>query len=315
MKWILIRNDESQYRRQYQDISEIVHLQSGSFPPHSNVIPVLHCWDEEVRDFNVFPDLNFDAEYIGQQAVFSLLPLADCNLEQFLCLRKLSLHEMEVLHLSRDLLQGLRHLDEHYIVHRDAKLDNILLFWDKQKIAQIDKDFEALLFNQVNVSNELNEMILVHLVEYHAIQSFAALNDLEHHISFRDFPLRDQKLCPIERFNHAGALIAQSPEVLAIRQPGNPVNYLKNDAWALGIMIYKMMHHPNSSDATPYSQVNWGAMTDIQIQFKECISVDMLPESFSIEFRELVVNLLHPNYNKRYSLSQAERSIEDLLLK
>ena len=73
-------------------------------------------------------------EYIGKTSLYSYLKTKPQN----------KIEENELKRLFKQLCEGIRYCHEKQIVHRDIKLDNILLDDDKQQVKIIDFGFSVV---------------------------------------------------------------------------------------------------------------------------------------------------------------------------
>ena len=117
------------------------------------------------------------------------------------------------------LLLAVRHLKAHAIVHRDIKLDNVLL---------------------ANVGMEEEAAVLT---------DFGMCFDLKKH-DIRDFRV----MMPYDGFRRGGAPIALAPEI-TLPKPGPDVhlNYSKNDEWAVGMIAHEILSKEDT--ATPFEDM------------------------------------------------------------
>lgn len=202
---------------------------------------------------------------------------------QLLASRKAPLHEGEVVHLALGMARALGHLQSHHIVHRDFKLDNVLLLWPRGRSD----------------------------LEHNVLQALVVVQGLELHLNFQTTPdpyHRQAQQLPltIEETLRGGAVLAQAPEVLAAKLPADRVlDYAKNDAWALGVVLAQILDRPPSPEVTSYLKFDWHKMTLLEVAACSPLHVDAFSCRFSLPLRELVVALLHPNMALRSTLSFA----------
>eukprot|EP01051_Picozoa_sp_SAG22_P020270 SAG22_NODE_4033_length_1415_cov_1.531155_2_plen_196_part_01 len=115
--------------------------------------------------------------------------------------------DIRVARIAGHLMRALAHLKLHDVVHRDVKLDNILL-------ASPGTDHEAAL-----------------------------LTDFGMCYDFRIHGFADGRVpYPTAGFPKGGAPIAMAPEII-LQQPGvgQFLCYGKNDEWAVGIVVYELL--------------------------------------------------------------------------
>jgi hypothetical protein len=120
--------------------------------------------------------------------------------------------------ITYHLLLAVRHLKAHDIVHRDIKLDNVLL-------ANVGTDEEA-----------------------------AVLTDFGMCFDLRKNQVRDSKVeMKFDGFRRGGAPIALAPEVV-LPKPGPDcvLDYSRNDEWAVGMVSHELL---TPDDATPFADM------------------------------------------------------------
>ena len=116
------------------------------------------------------------------------------------------------------LLLAVRHLKAHAIVHRDIKLDNVLL-------ANVGMEEEAAVLTDFGMCFDLKK------------------NQVE------DFKVQ----MPYDGFRRGGAPIALAPEI-TLPKPGPTafLDYTKNDEWAIGMVAHELM---SEEDKVPFENM------------------------------------------------------------
>jgi serine/threonine protein kinase len=155
-------------------------------PPHGNIMTVLRAFND---DASALPDWNLDPEIVNARTQMVVMPFLPKDLKNVLKALRHAGDEMTDIRVARiagQLLRALAHLKLHDVVHRDVKLDNILL-------ASPGTDGEV-----------------------------AVLTDFGMCLDFRAHQgLTDSRVpYPIEGFPKGGASIAMAPEII-LQRPGS----------------------------------------------------------------------------------------------
>eukprot|EP01051_Picozoa_sp_SAG22_P009383 SAG22_NODE_779_length_7272_cov_146.237418_5_plen_320_part_00 len=96
-------------------------------PPHGNIMTVLRTFSD---DASGLPDWNLDPEIVNPRTQMVVMPFVPKDLKNVLKALRHAGDEMidiRVARIAGHLLRALAHLKLHDVVHRDVKLDNILL--------------------------------------------------------------------------------------------------------------------------------------------------------------------------------------------
>eukprot|EP01051_Picozoa_sp_SAG22_P014053 SAG22_NODE_1653_length_3893_cov_22.756721_2_plen_320_part_00 len=96
-------------------------------PPHGNIMTVLRTFSD---DASGLPDWNLDPEIVNPRTQMVVMPFVPKDLKNVLKALRHAGDEMTDIRAARiagHLLRALAHLKLHDVVHRDVKLDNILL--------------------------------------------------------------------------------------------------------------------------------------------------------------------------------------------
>ena len=100
---------------------------SARLPPHRHVMVVLHSFIDTATGL---PDWSFEADIVNPRTMFVVMPYFPEDLKRvFRTVQKRGLRfgNKRAVRIISHLLQAVRHLKAHEIVHRDVKLDNVLL--------------------------------------------------------------------------------------------------------------------------------------------------------------------------------------------
>eukprot|EP01045_Picozoa_sp_COSAG04_P013669 COSAG04_NODE_982_length_9008_cov_3.598720_4_plen_513_part_00 len=200
---------------------------AARLPPHRHVMAVLHSFVDTATGL---PEWNFEADIVNPHTTFVVKPYFPKDLKRVLtCLRRQGqeFDERRALQIVYGLLLAVRHLKSHDLVHRDVKLDTVLL---------------------ANVDTE---------------QETAVLTDFGMCLDLRKNQITDFRVpMPMDGWRRGGAPIALAPEITLPRPgPGVFLDYSKNDEWAVGIVAHELLsggggtpfldmeHPPTYSDA------------------------------------------------------------------
>ena len=212
LKFCLSELDESAdlYDQFHSDLLARADKSPRRLPSHPNIIPVLHTFTDaskSLRDVSVSTRQLLEV-YGGAiclcNSLFIISKAWPSSLQRRMQIPETydRSHERRCLVFTKQLLRAVRHLNQHRIVHRDIKPDNILV--SPQALALVDLG-EAL---------------------------DCAEDDLDQF--FFPYETRDRKL--------GGAPQNLPPEILVPRpHKGLKLNYVKTDVWAVGLVLYKML--------------------------------------------------------------------------
>jgi serine/threonine protein kinase len=182
--------------------------------PHPNVMRVLHYFCDSVPPQGL-PEW---PQFGGRRSLFLVMKEYDCNLQSH-C-RHLhergSLDERFLLAILLQLFRAIEHLVKHNVVHRDLKLDNVLLRLDKLVTRAVVCDFGC---------------------SYEAFPSLAAVN------------------ATVLSACAGGNPAHHSPELSTLsRDPSVVCDVSKADVWAAGLMGYEIITGRNATDILLFSQ-------------------------------------------------------------
>lgn len=116
-----------------KNISVMIDKQQKKLPPHANIVDMYFAFADKFpslpKAMELFPDaLPFKLNKNGlgrNMTLFLVMKRYHCTLLQYLELHRPTIHTS--LLLFTQLLEGVCHLVQHQIAHRDIKLDNILI--------------------------------------------------------------------------------------------------------------------------------------------------------------------------------------------
>eukprot|EP01045_Picozoa_sp_COSAG04_P022176 COSAG04_NODE_2469_length_4074_cov_6.313962_2_plen_372_part_00 len=100
---------------------------SERLPPHRHVMVVLHSFVDTATGL---PEWSFEADIVNPRTTFVVMPFFPKDLKRVVgSLRRQNQEfgERRALRIVHGLLLAVRHLKAHGIIHRDIKLDNVLL--------------------------------------------------------------------------------------------------------------------------------------------------------------------------------------------
>jgi len=100
---------------------------SARLPPHRHVMVVLHSFVDTATGL---PEWSFEADIVNPRTTFVVMPYFPKDLKRVVSsLRRQGQEfgERRALRIVHGLLLAVRHLKAHGIIHRDIKLDNVLL--------------------------------------------------------------------------------------------------------------------------------------------------------------------------------------------
>ena len=181
-------------------------------PPHRHVMAVLHSFADVATSL---PGWDFDPTIVMPHTFMVVMPFFEKDLKAvFRSTRRHgeNFSDVRASRISYHLLLAVRHLKSYGIVHRDIKLDNVLL-------ANVGTDQEA-----------------------------AVLTDFGMCFDLRKNRVSDWKVeMKFDGFRRGGAPIALAPEV-SLPKPGPDafLDYSRNDEWAVGMVSHELF---SKSDA------------------------------------------------------------------
>ena len=207
-------------------------------PAHRHVMVVLHSFMDIAAGL---PSWKFDSDIVNPRTMFVVMPYDPDDLKRvFRQARREGSQLFGALRAVRivsHLLQAIRHLKSHGIVHRDIKLDNVL-------IASPGTAMEAAVLTDFGMCLDLTKNRIV---------------------DFR-VPM------PYDGIRRGGAPIALAPEV-TLPKPGPDVflDYSKNDEWAVGLVAHELLSQegcspfPDMEHPATYSDMGYQQETIPQV--------------------------------------------------
>eukprot|EP00455_Lapot_gusevi_P028724 TRINITY_DN3073_c0_g3_i3.p1 TRINITY_DN3073_c0_g3~~TRINITY_DN3073_c0_g3_i3.p1 ORF type:complete len:390 (-),score=90.71 TRINITY_DN3073_c0_g3_i3:16-1185(-) len=210
---------------------------------HPNVLLILDHFADTLP--SQLPDFDVNRNLLANRTYFSISPLCQMSLKQLLTARVAArqqvmdekaeavgggeqgvLSERMVVHLALGIAAGLHHLQQHYLVHRDVKPDNILLYWSSDAI-------EADTLQQIRQGElgGLSDSVLLRCVPI-----VADLGECINCSVPRSFVMNY-----IDGFSLGGAAAYLPPEIRHARVHGYQLDYSKSDVYGLGCVMYEMM--------------------------------------------------------------------------
>ena len=198
-----------QFAAEYELLADARRL-----PRHPNIIPVLHRFDD-LATAEHLPGYDFDPQDVSPRTTFVVMPLCDRGDVRAAMKRTFRggelFSEAWVRHILSQLLDAVRHLKAHRIVHRDIKSDNIML--------------------QSSAGGEGTERVVL-------IDFGQCLDCAQWEFEGFKMPL----LLPMSRGGAPGFL---APEVVKPHPgPSTVIDYAMNDDWAVGMLLYGMLAGP-----------------------------------------------------------------------
>jgi tetratricopeptide (TPR) repeat protein len=187
-------------------------------PPHRHVMAVLHSFAD---DATPLPGWDFDPSLVMSRTMMVVMPYFPQDLKAVF--RSARRHGQDfgngrTARIIYHLLLAVHHLKSHDIVHRDIKLDNVLL-------ANIGTDEES-----------------------------AVLTDFGMCFDMRKNQVHNWKVeMKFDGFRRGGAPIALAPEV-TLPKPGPDafLDYSRNDEWATGMVAHELF---SKGDHGPFADM------------------------------------------------------------
>ena len=213
-----------------------LHSRKKTLPPHPNIIEMQLAFTDFIPNLSnameLYPDAlpqRLNPHGVGRNmSLFLVMKRYDYTLRDFLQTFSqdcdiFALSWKTSLVLLTQLLEGISHMVEHKIAHRDLKSDNILISVDSSS------------YDSVGVDERVKSSFqFPHLV----ISDFGCC-------------LADSKLglkLPYSSLDtdRGGNVALMAPEVL-YAEPGmfNSINYSKSDVWSAGAIAYELFGAPN----------------------------------------------------------------------
>ncbi|CAJ1070666.1 inactive tyrosine-protein kinase PRAG1-like [Xyrichtys novacula] len=194
-------------------------------------------------------------------------------------------YERRVCFLLLQLCNGLEHLKEHGVTHRDLCLENLLLVPHQRKPSQILQQNA----NNDNTSNGSSGVDIRRHLPRLLISNFAKAKRRSS---------EDAAATTVDpRIKRDHARLA--PEILSAAQ------YRKFDEFQTGILIYELLHQPNPFEVSPA----------LKEQDYRCEDLPSIPSVslYSSGLQRLAQLLLQPDPIKRIHIQEAKRILQSLL--
>lgn len=188
-------------------------------------------------------------------------------------------YERRVCFLLLQLCNGLEHLKEHGVTHRDLCLENLLLVAHHRRplTSQFSTDTGS---NSVDVQRHLPRLLISNFAKAKRRSAEdAALSSVD----------------PRLKRDHARL----APEIVSAAQ------YRKFDEFQTGILIYELLHQPNPFEVSPA----------LKEQDYRCEDLPPIPSVslYSVGLQKLAQLLLQPDPIKRIHIQEAKRILQSLL--
>ena len=260
-----------QFAAEYELLADTRRL-----PRHPKIIPVLHRFDD-LATAEHLPGYDFDPQDVSPRTTFVVMPLCDRGDVRAAMKRTFRggelFSEAWVRHILSQLLDAVRHLKAHRIVHRDIKADNIML--------------------QSSAGGEGTERVVL-------IDFGQCLDCAQWEFDGFKMPL----LSPMSRGGAPGFL---APEVVKPRPgPRTVIDYAMNDDWAVGMLLYGMLAGPVHGP-DPFSS------GDDPRRFEDADyrPLDLHAGGYSAGIGEVARGLLRVNPNERVDVGAALTRLND----
>lgn len=201
-------------------------------------------------------------------------------------------YERRICFLLLQLCNGLEHLKEHGVTHRDLCLENILLVPHHRRtpLAQTQTShFPQQNNNDTSTSNGSSVVDIQRHLPRLLISNFAKAKRR----SSED--AASTSVDPRIKRDHARL----APEILSAAQ------YRKFDEFQTGILIYELLHQPNPFEVSPA----------LKEQDYRCEDLPSIPpvSLYSAGLQRLAQLLLQPDPIKRIHIQEAKRILQSLL--
>ncbi|KAM9841378.1 inactive tyrosine-protein kinase PRAG1 [Aulostomus maculatus] len=196
-------------------------------------------------------------------------------------------YERRVCFLLLQLCNGLEHLKEHGVTHRDLCLENLLLVPHHRRLAQTH--FPQQNTNDTSTTNGFSSIDVQRHLPRLLISNFAKAKRR----SSED--AASASVDPRIKRDHARL----APEILSAAQ------YRKFDEFQTGILIYELLHQPNPFEVSPA----------LKEQDYRCEDLPAIPSMslYSAGLQKLAQLLLQPDPIKRIHIQEAKRILQSLL--
>lgn len=194
-------------------------------------------------------------------------------------------YERRICFLLLQLCNGLEHLKEHGVTHRDLCLENLLLVPHHRRPSQFPQQTNSDNSTSNGSSGADNQRHLPRLL----ISNFAKAKRR----SSED--AASTHVDPRTKRDHARL----APEIVSAAQ------YRKFDEFQTGILIYELLHQPNPFEVSPA----------LKEQDYRCEELPPIPSVslYSIGLQRLAQLLLQPDPIKRIHIQEAKRILQSLL--
>ncbi|KAM6975422.1 inactive tyrosine-protein kinase PRAG1 [Tautogolabrus adspersus] len=193
-------------------------------------------------------------------------------------------YERRVCFLLLQLCNGLEHLKEHGVTHRDLCLENLLLVPHQRKSSQLPQQPA-----DNNTSNSSSGVDTARHLPRLLISNFAKAK--------RRSSEDAASITVDPRIKRDHARLA--PEIVSAAQ------YRKFDEFQTGILIYELLHQPNPFEVSPA----------LREQDYRCEDLPQIPSVslYSAGLQRLTQLLLQPDPIKRIHIQEAKRILQSLL--
>lgn len=194
-------------------------------------------------------------------------------------------YERRVCFLLLQLCNGLEHLKEHGVTHRDLCLENLLLVPHQRRTSQ----FHSQTTTDTSTSNGSTGADTQRHLPRLLISNFAKSKRR----SSED--AASTSVDPRIKRDHARL----APEIVSAAQ------YRKFDEFQTGILIYELLHQPNPFEVSPA----------LKEQDYRCEDLPPVPSAslYSAGLQRLAQLLLQPDPIKRIHIQEAKRILQSLL--